>query len=134
MAEKVEGHDELERTIICAAKQLGYSSIKELQLEVIKKIITGHDVLAVLPTGFGNSLCYRCFPLVFDEIYKPEQATIICVISLLVGIIEDQVCIHSRIKLRRINEFCQQVLYFFTLYNTGALICNQRLINWMCIK
>lgn len=98
MAEEVEGHDELERTIVRAAKQLGYSSIKELQLEVIKKIIIGHDVFAVLPTGFGKSLCYGYLPLVFDEIYKPEQATIVCVILPLVGIIEDQVCIHSGIK------------------------------------
>jgi len=86
----VEG--QIEGAIFRAAKRIGYDSVKELQLEVIQKVITGNDIFAVLPTGFGKSLCYGCLPFVFDEIYKPEQPTIVCVISPLVGIIEDQVC------------------------------------------
>ena len=44
-----------------AAKQLGY---EDLQLEIIKGIATGRDVFAVLPTGYGKSLCYGRLPLV----------------------------------------------------------------------
>ena len=46
--------------------KLGYGALKDLLLEVIKGIATGRDVFAVLPTGYGKSLCYGCLPLVFD--------------------------------------------------------------------
>ena len=74
MAEEVEGHDELERTILRAAKQLGYSSIKELQLEVIKKIIIGHDVFAVLPTGFILSSQVSPYLSLFRQIQSTTYA------------------------------------------------------------
>jgi len=44
--------------------------------------------LAVLPTRFGKSLCYRCLPLVFDLLYKPAELSISAVITPL---IQDQV-------------------------------------------
>ncbi len=53
-----------------AAKRLGYSTLKELQLRVVLSVATGHDVFAVLPTGYGKSLCYDCLPLVFDSLHK----------------------------------------------------------------
>ena len=47
--------DQLEGAIVHTAKQLGYDNIKELQFEVIQKVFTGHNVFAVLLTGFGKS-------------------------------------------------------------------------------
>jgi len=66
--------------------------VKDLQRKIIYDIIAGRDVFATLPTGYGKSLCYRCLPLLFDEIYKPNESAIVCVASPLLGIIEDQVC------------------------------------------
>ena len=51
------------------ARSLGYISLKSEQKTVIKDFITGNDVFAVLPTGYGKSLCYVCLPGVFDEIF-----------------------------------------------------------------
>ena len=45
---------------------LGYSALKPEQLRVIKSFVFGKDVFAVLPTGFGKSLCYVCLPAILD--------------------------------------------------------------------
>ena len=44
------------------------TQLKPEQLKVIMEFICGKDVFAVLPTGFGKTLCYACLPLVFDEL------------------------------------------------------------------
>ncbi|XP_065892414.1 uncharacterized protein [Dysidea avara] len=90
------GKDALEDGVIKiavdkAAKHLGYNEVKDLQMKVISEVLSGHDVFAVLPTGYGKSLCYGCLPLAFDEIFKPIKPSIVCVISPLTAIIEDQV-------------------------------------------
>ena len=41
-----------------AVERLGFTEIKDLQLEVVLAIATGQDVFGVLPTGYGKSLCY----------------------------------------------------------------------------
>ena len=97
MADLIDvGKDALEDGVIKnavdkAAKHLSYNKVKDLQMKVISKVLSGHDVFAVLPTGYGKSLCYGCLPLVFDEIFKPIKPSIVCVISPLTAIIEDQV-------------------------------------------
>ena len=40
-----------------AAQALGYNSLKEHQIEVVLAVAGGRDVFAVLPTGYGESLC-----------------------------------------------------------------------------
>ena len=45
-----------------AALKLGYSGLKDLQMDVVIGLATGRDVFAVLPTGYGKSLCYACLP------------------------------------------------------------------------
>ncbi len=45
------------------AKQLGYDKLKDLQVEVILSFLTGKDVFAILPTGYGKSLCFAILPL-----------------------------------------------------------------------
>ena len=36
-----------------AGKPLGYNEVKELQWKVITEVVSGCDVFAILPTGFG---------------------------------------------------------------------------------
>ena len=50
----------------------------------------GRDVFAVLPTGYGKSLCYGCLPLVFDRLHDGEERSIVVVVSPLIAIMKDQ--------------------------------------------
>ena len=50
-----------------AAVRLGYKQLKEEQVKVVEAYISGRDVFAVLPTGFGKSLCFACLPFVLEE-------------------------------------------------------------------
>ena len=45
------------------AMELGYSSMNPEQVEGTVALIKGRDVFAILPTGFGKSLCYACLPV-----------------------------------------------------------------------
>ena len=71
-------------------RSLGYISLKSEQKAVIKDFVMGNDVFAVLPTGYGKSLCYVCLPGVFDEIFDCTTS-IIAVVTPLTSIMKDQV-------------------------------------------
>ena len=49
-----------------AARKLGYAALKLQQQEAVVNFLSGRDVFAVLPTGYGKSLCYALLPLAFD--------------------------------------------------------------------
>ena len=79
--------DQLSQVINSCALSLGYPSV---QLQVISEFVKGRDVFAVLPTGYGKSLCYALLPLVFDALSGSEDSIVI-VMTPLLAIIKDQV-------------------------------------------
>ena len=85
--------DDIRDSAAFAMSQLGWEKLKELQLKVITAFVAGRDVFAVLPTGYGKSLCYTCLLLLFDHLYQLEdsQRSIVIVVMPLTAIMEDQV-------------------------------------------
>ena len=56
-----------------AVRQLGYEEMKREQLEVVSGVLNGQDVFAVLPTGFGKSLCFASLPSIYDQLLPLAQ-------------------------------------------------------------
>jgi len=71
---------ELEKLLF---ETFGYTTFRDPQKEIIKSILQKNDVLAILPTGAGKSICYQLPSLLFDGL------TI--VISPLISLMQDQV-------------------------------------------
>nr|XP_055036892.1 ATP-dependent DNA helicase RecQ-like [Misgurnus anguillicaudatus] len=71
------------------------SNIKNLQPEqeqALLSFVSGHDVMALLPTGFVKSLIFQLATLVVKEMAKASGAKpIVVVVSPLVALLEDQV-------------------------------------------
>ena len=52
--------------------------------------LEGNDVFAILPKGYGKSLCYTCLPVAFNLMNETE-GSIIMVVTPLTAIMKDQV-------------------------------------------
>jgi Mimiviridae putative ATP-dependent RNA helicase len=63
-------------------KHFGYDKLKDLQYEIIKNIIDGNDVLSLLPTSYGKSICYQMPFLITGKN--------VIVVSPLISLMEDQ--------------------------------------------
>ncbi|HFE38810.1 MAG TPA: DNA helicase RecQ, partial [Gammaproteobacteria bacterium] len=92
----------------------GYESFRHHQAEIIQNLIDGNDVLTLMPTGGGKSLCYQ-IPAIL------RQGTGI-VISPLIALMQDQVN-----ALRQLNINAAFINSSLTTHEVQAI--EQGLIN-----
>ena len=64
-------------------KFFGYNAFRDFQREIVSAIISQQDVLAILPTGAGKSICYQ-----LPALLMPGIAV---VVSPLISLMQDQV-------------------------------------------
>lgn len=64
-------------------KHFGFSDFRPGQLEVLENLEGGRDVLAIMPTGTGKSLCYQLYAL------RGEGVSL--VVSPLIALMKDQI-------------------------------------------
>lgn len=71
----------------------GFSSWRGEQEAVIQALAEGQNVLTVMPTGMGKSLCYQVPARVYSEAAQTGAAgpTLVLVVSPLIALMKDQV-------------------------------------------
>src|SRR5947207_3131492 len=72
-------------------KYFNYDDFKPHQYHIINDIINTKDVIAVMPTGYGKSLCFQIPPIVTGELA--------IVISPLISLMDDQMMILNKLGI-----------------------------------
>jgi len=91
------------------SKYFGYEEFRPGQQEIINEIIQGKNVLAVLPTGAGKSICFQIPALISDN-YS-------IVISPLIALMKDQVD-----SLNKSNEVAAFINSTQSFYETEKVL------------
>ena len=91
----------------------GHSSFREGQGELIDNLISGRDVIGIMPTGAGKSVCYQIPSLMLEGVA--------IVISPLISLMKDQVnsLTEAGIKAAFLNSSLAQWEYYDILDRAG---------------
>jgi len=92
--------------------RLGMTAFRPGQWEIIQSALAGRDVMVVLPTGGGKSVCFQLLALLRD--------TLVLVVSPLIALMEDQVaglrgkkvpagCLHSMQSSQETEQVFQEL-------------------------
>ncbi len=92
----------------------GFDSFRPIQREIIQQSLDGKDVLALLPTGGGKSICFQVPALCLEGVC--------IVISPLIALMKDQVAnlnsrgiasiaLHSGLRFNEIDSALDQCIY-----------------------
>ena len=73
---------DVQEAIKYSVEKLGYESLKPEQEKVVREFLSGNDVFAALPTGYGKSLRCACLPHAFDRMRGRVGSIVICVSPL----------------------------------------------------
>ena len=106
-------HSEVLRDKLSVLKEyFGHDSFCEGQDRITDSLLGGRDVLGIMPTGAGKSICYQVPALMFDGI------TI--VVSPLISLMKDQVSalVQSGVAAAYINSSLTHAQYLKVLQNT----------------
>jgi len=89
---KHKSTDRYKQTKKILKKVFGYDEFKEHQYEIINNILDLNDVLGVMPTGYGKSLCFQIIPLLTNEMA--------IVVSPLIALMADQKMILDKLGIK----------------------------------
>ena len=89
----------------------GYDSFRTGQEELVDGLLSGRDVVGIMPTGAGKSLCYQVPALMKDGITL--------VISPLISLMKDQVSalIQQGVRAAYLNQSLNAAQYRKALSN-----------------
>ncbi len=99
----------LDRARAALETHFGYPDFRPLQRRVIHAVLSGHDTLAILPTGGGKSICFQ-IPAVC-------RSGLTIVISPLIALMQDQV-----------DAACERGMSAATLHS-GMPVADQRAVR-----
>lgn len=122
-------------TIQSALKEFNISSFREGQEEIINDVMEGKDVLGILPTGSGKSLCYQLPAKVF-----PGSTIVVSpLISLMLDQVKqlkanhfkDVVALTSFMERSERLQVYKSLQSYKLIYVSPEILQNQELLNYL---
>lgn len=111
---RIMSGNDFDRPLDVLKEYWGYDSFRPMQEEIVRTALEGRDVLAILPTGGGKSVCFQVPAMI-----RPGIAV---VVTPLIALMKDQVqnltdrgiralCINAGMSRREVDNALNNALY-----------------------